>query len=86
MGFLLVIPPGVACSQCSTLACNITNPRLCSKKNCKESSALNLWKTGSQASDLYGKAKIFSLLKIKSKVLGATDWALLEHQYSGTWI
>ena len=36
----------------------ITNPRLCSKKNCKESSALNLCKTGSQASDLYGKAKI----------------------------
>ena len=42
MGFLLVIPPVVACCQCSTLACNITNPRLCSKKNCKESSALNL--------------------------------------------
>ena len=71
MGFLLVIPPVVACCQRSTLACNITNPRLCSKKNYKESSALNLWKTGSQASDLYGKAKISYLLKIKSKVFGA---------------
>ena len=56
MGFLLVIPPVVACCQSSTLACYITNPSLCSKKYCRESSALNLCKTGSQASDLYGKA------------------------------
>lgn len=46
--------------------------RLCSKKNWREASALNLWYPGCLAYDFYQRTKIFKLPRNKSLASGAT--------------
>ena len=81
MGFLLVIPPVVACCQCSTLACYITNQG-CALRNIVGSPAL--WTCEIQRAKhqiCMGKLRFPSCSRSKVMVWGPlTGRCSVEHQ------
>ena len=81
MGFLLVIPPVVACCQCSTLACYITNQG-CALRNIVGSPVL--WtceKQGAKHQICMGKLRFPSCSRSKAMVWGPlTGRCSVEHQ------